>query len=304
MPGKLSIHVPEKPTIVRVIAGGQTLSLGRAADCDLVVDHHSVSRHHAELRCSGEGVCEIIDLGSKNGLRVDGQRLARAALQRSVWFAIGDVFCEYEWLDDVAAQGLQQRARTLRDSSLYLASALARETDTDKLLRELLSAMVQLAECRRGFLLTRAEVGGVQLRLCHAIAADEIASRAFSGSRGALERCLMERRPVYLSDARDAAFLRHQASVVGQGIRALAVLPLLHLGDLLGVVYVDTDDVAKVFTELDAELLEAFALRATTTLAAIQIHAELQRMEHSLGAEVGALADQIAQAARAAGGAA
>lgn len=301
MPGKLSIHVPEQPTIVRLIAANSSLSLGRSADCDLVIDHHSVSRRHAMLECAADGVCEIVDLGSKNGLRVDGQRVERATLQGPVWFAVGDVFCNYEVLDADAAQRMQQRARTLRDSSLYLASALARETDTEKLLRELLAAIVQLAECRRGFLLTRAESGGVQLRLCHAIEPNEIASRDFSGSRSALERCLIERRPVYLSDARDAAFLRHQASVVGQGIRALAVLPLLYLGDLLGVVYVDTDDVAKIFTELDAELLEAFALRATTTLAAIQVHTELQRMELSLNAGAGALAEAIAEVARAAG---
>ena len=77
--------------------------------------------------------------------------------------------------------------------------------------------------------------------------------------------------------------LQDKASVIARGIRALASLPLQHESRLLGVAYADTDDEAKIFTELDADLLEAFAERASNALAAIEIDAKLARMESALG---------------------
>ncbi len=54
----------------RLGAGGELL-LGRDLDCDVVLDHHRVSRRHARLRAGGTGdALAIEDLGSRNGTRV------------------------------------------------------------------------------------------------------------------------------------------------------------------------------------------------------------------------------------------
>jgi two-component system, NtrC family, response regulator AtoC len=47
--------------------------VGRGADCDVVLDHHRVSRRHARVRV-GEACC-VEDLGSRNGTRV-GETIA------------------------------------------------------------------------------------------------------------------------------------------------------------------------------------------------------------------------------------
>jgi two-component system, NtrC family, response regulator AtoC len=49
------------------------VSVGRSNDCDLLVDHASVSRRHALLR--GGSPPTIVDLGSANGVRVRGARI-------------------------------------------------------------------------------------------------------------------------------------------------------------------------------------------------------------------------------------
>lgn len=279
MPAKLSVHVPDQPVIVRLLDQPAFLTLGRAADCSLVIEHASVSRRHAELQVGADGRCRIVDLDSKNGLRVDGERKREALLERAVWFALGDVFCEFQPLPEQAAESLRRHERLRRDSSIALTAALSGETDPDRLLHDVLEAMLQLAECRRGFLLSAGVDGALAVRHRHAIDPGEIASSAFGGSRSAVERVVRERRAVYLSANRDAAFLKGQASVVGQGIRSLACLPLENLGLLLGVVYLDTDEAAKVFSELDAELLEAYAVRAATLLAALAVDSELKQLE-------------------------
>jgi GAF domain-containing protein len=93
------------------------------------------------------------------------------------------------------------------------------------------------------------------------------------------KRAALQRRAVFLSDRRDQAWLRDQASVIAGGIRALACLPLQQDGRLIGVAYADTDEEAKVFSELDAELLAAFAERTSTTLAALELDDALLGME-------------------------
>jgi DNA-binding NtrC family response regulator len=57
-----------------------TLTIGRAARCDVVIDSGSVSRHHANLVVGND--VEIEDLGSSNGTFVDGTRITANALTR------------------------------------------------------------------------------------------------------------------------------------------------------------------------------------------------------------------------------
>lgn len=66
--------------------------LGRVAGVgvDVVLDHVDVSRHHAVLEVTGEGAT-IRDLGSKNGVLVDGRKVAEAALEDGSRFAFGEL---------------------------------------------------------------------------------------------------------------------------------------------------------------------------------------------------------------------
>jgi pSer/pThr/pTyr-binding forkhead associated (FHA) protein len=53
--------------------------VGRKEDCDLRLDHKSVSKMHCIL-VKTDGLLLLRDLGSTNGTRVNGQRVRRAAL--------------------------------------------------------------------------------------------------------------------------------------------------------------------------------------------------------------------------------
>jgi two-component system, NtrC family, response regulator AtoC len=55
------------------LAPGRELVLGRADECDIVVDHSSASRRHARIVANGGLAIE--DLGSSNGIRLGGERI-------------------------------------------------------------------------------------------------------------------------------------------------------------------------------------------------------------------------------------
>jgi pSer/pThr/pTyr-binding forkhead associated (FHA) protein len=60
------------------IAKDMTL-VGRKEDCDLRLDHKSISKMHCVI-VKTDGLLLLRDLGSTNGTRVNGQRVRRAAL--------------------------------------------------------------------------------------------------------------------------------------------------------------------------------------------------------------------------------
>jgi pSer/pThr/pTyr-binding forkhead associated (FHA) protein len=53
--------------------------IGRKEDCDLQLDHKSISKQHCVI-VKADGMLLLRDLGSTNGTRVNGQRVRRAAL--------------------------------------------------------------------------------------------------------------------------------------------------------------------------------------------------------------------------------
>jgi hypothetical protein len=52
--------------------------IGRSRECDIVLQDSNVSRRHAEIRPSGGDGWTIADLGSTNGVKVNGRQIASA----------------------------------------------------------------------------------------------------------------------------------------------------------------------------------------------------------------------------------
>jgi FHA domain-containing protein len=58
----------------RLVVGRTGAVIGRSRDCDIVLQDTNVSRRHAEIRPTEQG-WELVDLGSTNGVMVDGRRV-------------------------------------------------------------------------------------------------------------------------------------------------------------------------------------------------------------------------------------
>ena len=71
--------------------------IGRSRECDIVLQDSNVSRRHAEIRPSGGDGWTIADLGSTNGVKVNGRQIASATpLQPGDDIAVGTVEVKFE----------------------------------------------------------------------------------------------------------------------------------------------------------------------------------------------------------------
>ena len=70
-----------------------TLVLGRSTDADVRIDDPGVSRRHCEIRTGTPST--IQDLGSTNGIVVDGQHTTRATLRDGSRIVVGSTTIVY-----------------------------------------------------------------------------------------------------------------------------------------------------------------------------------------------------------------
>ena len=60
----------------RHVVGPTGATIGRSRECDIVLADSNISRRHAELRPGAQGRWTIADLGSTNGVQVNGRRVS------------------------------------------------------------------------------------------------------------------------------------------------------------------------------------------------------------------------------------
>ncbi len=279
----LQVHVQGQPSSMhRLTAGAGPAVLGRASDCDLVIDHPSVSRRHARLAADAE-TWVLEDLGSANGVRIDGLAVARCAIREGQWFSLGDVFCEFRVLpvegDGTAARHRERVARA--QSGAWLAR-IEKAANEDELLAALLAGWVELAGCQRGLFLGGDPSTGLRCLASCGISQARLDSPGFAGSSGALARALESRGPVIVHDPALFDWSRQRASIIDQDIRALLAWPLVFEGRLLGLAYADSRVPGKAFSALELEMLEGFMAEAVRVLHARGIDSALRELARCL----------------------
>jgi hypothetical protein len=101
-------HPPDPVSGGAGAAAGGALSIGRGVDNDVVLDHPTVSRHHAVIESTGLDYF-ITDLGSRNGTRVNGRTVReRRPLACGDKIRFGQVRATFIVQQDASAPTLQQ----------------------------------------------------------------------------------------------------------------------------------------------------------------------------------------------------
>jgi pSer/pThr/pTyr-binding forkhead associated (FHA) protein len=106
--------------------------VGRKEDCDLQLDHKSISKLHCVI-VKTDGLLLLRDLGSTNGTRVNGQRVRRAALLPNDQLNIASLRFKVEFTREEEAAGPDEYTQQMDagDVRKMLKKKTAAEDESD-----------------------------------------------------------------------------------------------------------------------------------------------------------------------------
>lgn len=119
---RVTITVPEKnaqPYRFQLDSGPVTL--GRGSDNDITIESGSVSVHHAEMRRITGGY-QLCDIGSTNGIKLDGVRYETIPLENGITVTIGDIAFDFslseEELRELALEKPAERSPIIKEAEI------------------------------------------------------------------------------------------------------------------------------------------------------------------------------------------
>jgi len=86
--------------VVRLHRGNDYI-MGRQRSCDIFLDDANISRKHAVLKVSSQGIAQLADFGSTNGTRVNGKKIKEQQLFDGDRISIGNFVLKFAFKDDV-----------------------------------------------------------------------------------------------------------------------------------------------------------------------------------------------------------
>jgi signal transduction histidine kinase len=169
---------------------------------------------------------------------------------------------------------------------LQLGQTLNVSLDLSQVLHIVIEQVVQFVRAERGFiLLVEEKTGRVWGKATHGIDPTAIEA-ALNGhdpgnrpeiSRTIVEQALRERCVVLSTNAMEDPRFASRTSVRLAHVRSVLCVPLIAQGRLLGIIYLDNRIRTGVFSDHDAEMLEAFANQAAVAVENARLYDNLRR---------------------------
>jgi HD-GYP domain-containing protein (c-di-GMP phosphodiesterase class II) len=281
--------VPHLPSIF--LECGETKTIGRSAQADVVIDEPSLSRLHATVSMTGDGGLEVEDLGSTNGVFINRARKKTGPL------AVGDrvVFGILEYLVEEAPasstlDGFDStifRSVTIDEPAKHadavaIAGLLAtsRElmafTDLAGLLERVLDRLQPvLNPDRSAILLFDAASGELTTRAVRPAGA--YTSVSDFASITAVREAIRAQELLEVCDASLDSRLQDAKSIARAGVRSAICVPLLGRTGPIGALYADQVWYAGRFTPEQVQYAAAFAAHAAVALETAKLYDDRER---------------------------
>ena len=247
--------------------------IGRAEDCDVVVEASRASRRHAALVRGGKGF-KLDDLGSSVGTKVNGRFVRQHQLAAGDTIEVAGVVLEVVGASGgPEAPASEAGERALLDGLLALLGGS--DAPVADLLADMLDRLIEAFGADRGalFLPEEGELAVRCLRMAPRPSLtedDPISSNFIAEVAGSAEART-------LSSA-ETDELRDSFASVGGQLRSILAAPL-PVGEAAGVLYLDSAMDRRRFLDRDRDLLLAFARAAGVALDRERSHRRLEQRD-------------------------
>ena len=266
--------------------------VGRAPDNKLVIDDPAVLPYHAQVLRDGKSwVLSSLDRNAI--LVVNGKDRRHYSLKDGDLLMFGGTELTFSMQEPrsltasqrtvpaVGAGGPDPRVAKIAG----FAEKLLLGMNVPDIFKTLLDAVIDLTGASKGFLI---HLSGDELVIPAARNIDrvDIEQDPAQVSDSVIARVLKERRPLIVSDAMKDTILGQSRSVVDLKLNSVMCVPLTAKDQLIGVLYVGTEGVGKLFDHEDLELLKIFAAQAGLILHNALLLNELLIENEDLAREV------------------
>ena len=167
----------------------------------------------------------------------------------------------------------------------HLSQAFNSSLNLDEVLNRVMDEIIQATGAERGFVMLREADGTLVFRTARGIDQRTINDPQFQISRSVVEIVAREGQPILSSDALQDALFSCRQSIQGLKLRSILCAPLKIQDRVSGLVYVDNQLRAGIFTQSDLEMLTAIASSAAIAIEnarLYQIAIEKGRLEREL----------------------
>ncbi|MGE0400454.1 MAG: adenylate/guanylate cyclase domain-containing protein [Kofleriaceae bacterium] len=286
-------------------------TIGRHPDNTIQILDRIISKEHAQIQRAADGRYLLRDLRSLNGTFMRGERVADHYLSDGDEFTMGStriVFVDKPKADDVLqrvtiAPGLTEshiRGRIQANTGDFmperqipdeknlrrdyerlrigheLARAVGSELDLDKLLPKILDKAFELVGADRGVILLEDPVTK-EMKPSFVKTRSGKSDPNIVLSKTVMSEVTNNKAAVLSSDATMDARFSGAHSIIMQGIRSTMTLPLLHAGELLGIMHLDSLFTSNAFTEKDLQVCTGMAAQAAISIQNARLASRIEK---------------------------
>jgi transcriptional regulator with GAF, ATPase, and Fis domain len=272
----------------------EVVRLGRAQDNDISVLDLRASRHHCRVERHDGGQFLLVDLGSQNGTRVNGQLVDRALLKAGDEIRVGHARIYFEQapppdafetgvVPDTESPPADADDRADRLERLRrIAKALNSELHMDRLLEIILDHVVEVSGAERGFLVVVSDDGRPVARVARNFEQEDIESPEGAFSASIVRQVMKSGEPVLTANAVEDARFADTLSINAIRARSVMALPFRVRGRILGAVYVDNRLQRGAFGAAEVETLMSLADLAGSAIERARLYDENERQLREL----------------------
>ena len=292
-------------------------TVGRKVDKDLVIADPRVSRDHAQILQEGLDFF-LVDLGSKHGTYINGERIHRQKLERGDRLEFGARDSAYvlfnpahatsntarEFLSQISGIQIKQETSDLEKLTLFLEAARKLNTAgvLDEILMTMLDVTLQLTRAERGYVFLKDDDGSLRLAAGRNAKKEPLLDDK-TISHSILEESLRSNSAFLLTDTSRSTDLAGRHSIVAYDLRTVVCIPLRKMqvqatrdpqaaatasgsAAAMGVLYVDSRFASRDLTgTVDQKILNAIATEAASLIEnarLVQAEEEARRYQQEL----------------------
>src|SRR5579863_1446354 len=298
-----------------IVLNRTPFNVGRKVDKDLVIADPRVSRDHAQIMQEGFDFF-IVDLGSKHGTFVNGERIQRQKLERGDRLEFGARDSAYvlfnpahatsntarEFLSQISVIGIKPETTELETLRLFLEAARKLNTSgvLDEILITMLDVTLQLTRAERAYVFLKDEEGRLRLQAGRNAKKEPLLDDK-TISHSILEESMRSNSEFLLTDTSQSLDLAGRQSIVAYDLRTVVCIPLRKLqvqatrdaqtpdpsvaAQAMGVLYVDSRFASRDISGVSHEILHAIATEAASLIEnarLVQAEEESRRYQQEL----------------------